>query len=96
MRGAAAPVGGTAEAALDDLAGVVDPDLRLRVGAEAGVQQGLLVAPLAPAVAGGGAEGVGGGLVVGEGGEAVLALAEAPFLGAGGLPDGARGEVRGG
>src|SRR5690606_21702861 len=79
-RGAAAPVGGAGGAGLEELAGVVEPDLRLGVRADAGVDEGLLVAPFAPAVAGGGAEGPGAGLAVGERREAVLALAEGPFL----------------
>ena len=68
---------------LHQLARVVDPDLRLRLGADPGVDQGLLVAPLRPAVARGGAEREAAGLVVIERREAVLALAEAPFLRAG-------------
>ena len=102
-RGTAGPAGSRrcrprttgGRAGLDQLARVVDPDLRLRLGADPGVDEGLLVAPLAPAVAGGGAEREAAGLVVVERGEAVLALAEAPLLGAGAFPDRAPGQVGG-
>ena len=79
QRAGAAPVGRPAIAGLDDLAGMVDPDLRVRVVAEPQVQHRLLVAPLVPAIGGGRAHREVARLVVVELGDAVLALREAPF-----------------
>ncbi len=76
---AAAPIGRAAEAAMDDLAGMVHPDLGIRVAADPHLQHGFLIAPFAPAVARERAHRGGGGLVVVELGEAVLALGEGPF-----------------
>ena len=79
QRPAAAPEGRPREAADQPLARVVDPDLRVRVVADAGVQHRLLIAPQAGAVGGERADREMAALVVVERGEAALALDIGPF-----------------
>ena len=87
-RAAAAPIGRSRKAGEDALARMVDPDLRFRPIAEAQMQHRLLVAPLARPVGGDGAHRVVPRLVVIERGDAVLALAKAPFQSAIAIPAG--------
>ena len=87
-RPAAAPIGRARETALDQLARMVDPELRFRQIAQAGVQDRFLVAPLPRPVGSDAAHGVVPGLVVIERRQPALALAEAPFEPARPVPEG--------
>ena len=68
---------------MDHLARMVDPDLGFGAVAEAQMQNGLLVAPLTPAVSGNRPHRQVAGLVVVEGCDPIRALLETPLIGSG-------------